>query len=85
MTIGEVTNNKKMAAVAVAFIWLVHVSAIIGIFLGYREWFITKTPMNLLLLLVVLVLFNPLTSRKSLGVFGLIFLGGFLSENLSDV
>jgi putative membrane protein len=80
MTIDELGNNKKAMTLAVTFIWLVHISAVIGIFLGYREWFITKTPLNLLLLVLVLIVFNPLTSKTSLGLFGLIFLGGYISE-----
>ena len=80
MTIGSLTKNKQAQLGAIGFVWLVHVSAVIGIFMGYREWFITKTPMNLLLLMLVLFIFNPLLDRKSLGVFGLVFLTGFLSE-----
>lgn len=80
MTIDNLTNNKKVVGATIAFVWLVHVSAVIGIFLGYREWFVTKTPMNLLLLFLVLVLFNPLLSKKSLLVFGFVFAMGFLSE-----
>ena len=80
MTINELTNSRIAIWTAVGFVWLVHVSAVIGIFMGYQDWFITKTPMNLLLLLAVLVLFNPLTSTRSLGIFSPIFLVGFLSE-----
>lgn len=80
MTIDRLYQDKKAQNIAIFFIWLVHISAIIGIFLGYREWFITKTPMNLVLLMIVLFLFNPLMDRKSITVFAIIFAGGFLSE-----
>ena len=80
MLISEISKDKRAIAAVIGFVWLVHVSAVIGIFLGFDNWFIPKTPMNLLLLLVVLVLFNPLLARRSLGVFALIFLIGFLSE-----
>lgn len=80
MTIDELTGNKKILWATIGFIWLVHVSAVIGIFIGYRDWFVTKTPLNLLLLLFVLIAFHPLRSRKSLMVFAFVFLIGFLSE-----
>ncbi len=37
-------------------IWLFSVSAIIGISIGYKEWFLQKTPLNLLILFAVLIL-----------------------------
>ena len=80
MTIDELKNNKQLLWATIGFVWLVHISAVIGIFIGYRDWFVTKTPLNLLLILLVLVLFNPLVSRKSVLVFGFVFTIGYLSE-----
>ena len=80
MTLDSLAKNKKAINLAIFIIWLVHVSAIIGIFLGYDNWFITKTPLNLLLLLIILLVFFPLTYKKGLVVFAIIFLGGFISE-----
>ncbi len=48
----------------VFIIWLFHISAIIGVTLGYFDWFISKTPLNLLVTATVLFLFFPITSKK---------------------
>lgn len=80
MTLSSISENRKANNLAIFIIWLVHVSAVIGIFLGYREWFITKTPMNLLLLFIVLWLFHPINSKRTAGIFGVAFAIGFLAE-----
>ncbi|MBI3218661.1 MAG: carotenoid biosynthesis protein [Bacteroidetes bacterium] len=54
---------------AIFVIWLFQVSAIIGISLGFQDWFITKTPFNLLLTGVLLFLYYPIESiRKAIPV-----------------
>jgi bisanhydrobacterioruberin hydratase len=37
-------------------LWLFHVSALIGVLLGYQEWFVSKTPLNLLLCALAVVI-----------------------------
>lgn len=41
--------------IAITVLWLFHVSALIGILLGYDQWFVTKTPLNLLLCALAIV------------------------------
>lgn len=41
--------------IAITVLWLFHVSALIGILLGYDQWFVTKTPLNLLLCAMAIV------------------------------
>jgi putative membrane protein len=54
-------------------IYLFHISAILGAIIGFEEWFITKTPLNLSLMLVILIWLFPIDSaRKSMA--SLIFL-----------
>lgn len=53
-------------AVSVFLLWLTHLSAIIGISVGHLDWFISKTPLNLLLASVLLVINFPVRTRKSL-------------------
>lgn len=52
------TFNIENGAIFLA--WLFHVSAIIGIALGHFDWFITKTPLNLLLVAILMVLAYPI-------------------------
>lgn len=41
--------------IAITVLWLFHVSALVGILLGYDQWFVTKTPLNLLLCALAIV------------------------------
>ena len=65
---------------SVGIMWLFTCSALIGISLGYADWFIPKTPLNLLIGLVLLFINIPLNSNKSKGVFIVAFIVGMLVE-----
>ena len=65
---------------AIGFLWLVHVAAVIGISLGFKDWFAEKTPFNLLLILGIMVWFYPMFRRKTIIAFGVIFITGMLAE-----
>ncbi|MEQ8925853.1 MAG: carotenoid biosynthesis protein [Fulvivirga sp.] len=67
-------------SIALAFVWLVHLSGIIGITLGYQEWFISKTNFNLILLCILSVVFFPVDNLKILLGLFLMFSIGFFSE-----
>ncbi|WP_340066882.1 carotenoid biosynthesis protein [Ascidiimonas aurantiaca] len=43
--------NAHKVPVGIGLVWLFHISAVIGIFLGYESWFISLTPLNLLIIL----------------------------------
>lgn len=62
------------------FLWLTHVSAVVGIACGYASWFLAKTPANLLLAFSLMVLLYPLKSRQAWSGFILCFLIGFAAE-----
>ncbi|MFT4534724.1 MAG: putative membrane protein [Saprospiraceae bacterium] len=66
--------------ISVGIMWLFTCSALIGISLGYAEWFIPKTPLNLLICLVLLLINIPLISNKSKGVFIIAFIVGMVIE-----
>ena len=65
---------------SIGLLWLFTVSALIGFSLGHLDWFIPKTPINLLLGFVLLIINVPIASRKGLGVFALSFLVGMTME-----
>lgn len=71
-------NIKRVASIII--LWAFHLAAIIGISLGYFEWFISKTELNLSIIAVLLVINFPLDSVKSIGFFLAIFLAGFFVE-----
>ena len=48
----------------IGLVWLFTVSAMVGISLGYTEWFLSKTPLNMLILCGVLLALYPVASPK---------------------
>ncbi len=62
--------NKKNGAIFL--VWLFHVSAIIGISLGHFDWFVTKTPINLLLIGILMIFAYPINSQVSI-IFSVFF------------
>jgi len=65
---------------AIGILWLVHISAIIGVSLGYQEWFISKTPLNLLIIALLVIAVFPVKTAGNALIFGAIFIAGFLAE-----
>jgi putative membrane protein len=59
---------------------LFHLSAIIGISLGYREWFVEKTAFTLLLSFILLIWNFPLETTKKWLLVGVFFFSGMLAE-----
>jgi putative membrane protein len=56
------------------------VSGIIGMSIGYYDWFIVKTPLNLLVIFTLLMLNFPVKTGKAIGITVLFFSAGFLVE-----
>ncbi len=68
-------------AISIFAIWLVTISGIVGIYLGHMNWFITKTPMNLLLGLLLLYWnFPPKNGLRSWIIWLIVYLIGMLVE-----
>ena len=61
----------------IGLIWLFHLTAIIGIGLGEINWFIEKTPLNLLLQISLLFSIFPIAKRREYLLFFLFFILGF--------
>jgi len=61
-------------------LWIFHISAMVGITLGYANWFMPKTPLNLFLVFVLLLLsFSERPLKLWLGI-ALFFVGGMSLE-----
>lgn len=67
-------------AFSIFILALFHVSALIGVTLGYTDWFISKTPFNLLLSFLLLVWNYPLDSIKKWMLGLVFFLSGMTAE-----
>lgn len=61
-------------------IWLFHLTAMIGVSLGYQGWFVSKTPINLSLIFLILIWSFPKKSLRLGIAIGVFFLGGMLFE-----
>lgn len=73
--------KKEKEKVAIGFVWLLHLSAIIGIASGFEDWFIALSPLNLLLLFVLIIWVSP--HKKQLFLLMLIpFFIGYIAEVL---
>lgn len=67
-------------ATGIFLVWLLHLSAIIGVLLGEAAWFIPKTPFNLLVCSGLLLWVFPLDTLKKAGLFCFIVLAGIGAE-----
>lgn len=76
--INRVSINR--VNIAIFIIWLFHLSAIIGVSIGYEDWFVSKTPINLSLIFLLLLWSFPNKSIKFGIAIGAFFLGGMLFE-----
>lgn len=65
-----------MKKALIVFLWVVHISALIGLALGYKDFFVEKSPFTLLYLALVLVICYPVDSLKKGLLFGLCFTVG---------
>lgn len=65
---------------AIGLVWLFHLSALIGISMGYLDWFIPKTPLNLLVCFLLFLWVFPIKGRKKMMVLVFFFAVGFFAE-----
>ncbi len=76
----ELIKAIKSENIAIFILWLFHISAIIGIALGHDSWFLTKTPLNLLILFGLLLWMYPVSNLKYGFLFLLCFATGMIVE-----
>ncbi|WP_299244879.1 carotenoid biosynthesis protein [uncultured Aquimarina sp.] len=48
-------SAERRLVISIILIWLFNISGIIGILIGYDDWFLPLTPLNLLLYLVLII------------------------------
>ena len=72
-----VHNNPTTLNFAIGVIWLFHLSAMVGVTIGEVDWFIQKTPINLMLQSILLFLVFPIAKKYSFGLFVLMFCIGY--------
>ncbi|TPN83967.1 carotenoid biosynthesis protein [Aquimarina algicola] len=72
----KIKNN-----ISIGVIWLFNISGIIGILLGYEDWFLRLTPLNLLIYLF-LILWNQNFNPKLILMLSIPFCVGMIAEGL---
>ncbi len=70
----------KYSKWAIFTVWLFHISALLGISLGFEAWFVEKTPLNLLISSTLLFLVYPINSPGKYFSFLVFWTGGMLAE-----
>jgi putative membrane protein len=65
---------------AIIFLWVIHLSALIGIALGYADFFLPKSPFTLMYLLVLLITLYALDNLRALALFAICFATGMIVE-----
>jgi uncharacterized membrane protein len=78
--LGIGTKSVSVESFSIFLVWLFHISGIIGISLGYQEWFVRKTPLNLVVVLALLIVNYPITSVRRVALTFFFFLVGMLVE-----
>ncbi|MDP5231119.1 MAG: carotenoid biosynthesis protein [Cellulophaga sp.] len=72
--------QRNKSIIAIITIWVFHIAAIIGVSLGYQDWFIPKTPLNLTISLLLFLWAFPINDIKKFTAFSIFFVGGFFAE-----
>ncbi|TRX57544.1 carotenoid biosynthesis protein [Fulvivirga sp. M361] len=75
----SIQNGPKIYF-SIGVVWLFHISGIVGITIGFESWFVPKTPLNLLVCLVLLVWQYPIKTLKTALLTLVFFSCGMLIE-----
>jgi uncharacterized membrane protein len=59
-----IVRNDNLKWVSIFIIWLFQITAMLGISIGYYDWFISKTPLNLILSALLLCIHYPINNYK---------------------
>lgn len=80
IALNIVKNNSHLKSLSIFIIWLFQLSAVIGISMGHYDWFISKTPLNLIIAAVLLTIHFPIDNFKKAVVALVIFASSLLIE-----
>ncbi|NER09117.1 putative membrane protein [Muriicola jejuensis] len=72
--------EKTNTSWAIWVVWIFHISALIGISMGFETWFVSKTPINLLISSFLLFLVFPVDTAKKGILFAALWFFGMLAE-----
>ena len=73
-------HRISISSFSIGIIYLFHLSALIGISLGYWDWFLDKTWINLLVTFALFANVYPIKNITTIKIASLIFIIGFSAE-----
>ena len=73
-------DPKFLKYLSVFLLWLFNISAIIGVLGGNLDWFMTKTPATMLLILGLLFVVFPINSTPKIALFSIIVVTSIFAE-----
>ena len=73
-------DPKFLKYLSVFLLWLFNISAIIGVIGGNLDWFMTKTPATMLLILGLLFVVFPINSAPKIALFSIIVTVSIFAE-----
>ncbi|MDT0608309.1 carotenoid biosynthesis protein [Croceitalea rosinachiae] len=73
-------SNIKKIKFGVFLIWLFHISGLMGIYFGNQDWFISKSPLNLSVSLIIFIWLYPINTLKKISTLNIFFLLGMFAE-----
>ncbi|MTI22525.1 carotenoid biosynthesis protein [Fulvivirga sp. RKSG066] len=79
-TLTATINKVNKRVISILILWLFSLSSIIGISMGHLDWFITKTPLNLLITLAAVIVIYPLQNKREILGFFIFFATGWFVE-----
>ena len=79
-SLGQSMIKANKVPVGIFLVYLFHISAMIGVTIGYETWFIEKTPLNLSIIFGLLAWLFPLDTVKKILASLIFFFGGMIIE-----
>ncbi len=78
--VASIIGRIDVKRLSILILWVFHITAIIGITVGFFDFFIPKTPLNLLIALILLLLNFKINTTKTVVLLILFFCSGMLVE-----
>ncbi len=80
MSHSKNTLESRKTPIGIFLIWLLHLSGLIGILSGQADWFVPKTPLNLMLMALLFIWIFPLDTIRKTALFAFICVAGISAE-----
>ena len=76
----NITERITVEKMSIFTLWLFHITAMVGVSIGYFDFFITKTPLNLIIALCLLIINFKIDTIKKATIMMLFFTVGIFVE-----